>query len=78
VEFSPQVSKVALTDGSRQQRWQQTTEMAVEGMIMTMAEGMIMTAAEGMATTAVMRWMAEAVYWRGCWFISSVSEVRIM
>jgi hypothetical protein len=45
----------------------------------------IMTAAEGTAKTAVMIETAVAVmakpekaYWRGHWFISCVSEVRIM
>jgi hypothetical protein len=37
-----------------------------------------MTAAEGTAKTAVMTETAAAVYWREFWFVSSVSEVRIM
>jgi hypothetical protein len=39
---------------------------------------MTMMAAEGTAKMAVMMETAMAIYQRGCWFISSVSEVRIM
>jgi hypothetical protein len=30
------------------------------------------------AATLVMTVAAAAVYWRGCWFISNISDVRIM
>jgi hypothetical protein len=46
--------------------------------IETAAAVTTITAAEGTAKTTVMMETVAAVYWRGHWFVSSVSEVRIM
>jgi hypothetical protein len=53
----------------------------MEKMMAVMAETAavtIMTAVEGMEKTAVMMETVAVVYQRGRWFVSSVSEVRIM
>jgi hypothetical protein len=51
----------------------ETTEMVVAVMIETMA-----AVIAKMVVMTEMMMVAETTYWRGCWFISSVPEVRVI